>query len=418
MSNGHPIAINPAEAFAAAMDRSIRRPAINDAPQPVPVVPAVAINAGPVNVVGAVPAVVPEPVVEPGPNRHPVGRSVPPQQRIRSKSWLFTLFGSDDELSLYETSFANLCSVPNSPVLYGIIGRETCPQTGRSHLQGYAYLSTRVGMRSFRTTLGLPQNTHCEAARGSAAANKEYCSKEGQTVEIGDFAQCPVHHSRGGGSTKSSSQRAVELFRKRRRIRDGINLPAEETLSYNSIRLMEAHAKYEEPRAVSADAVNVTCIYGASGVGKSLYVSRVTKNQAYRPINFKWWEGYDGDRAVVFDDIRGDFCKFHELLKVLDIYPFRVETKGGSRQLQARNIFLTSPRNIVDSYGERTAEEIYQLERRIHNLIEFVAGEPDPEDDQQKPIPGCPGSHALIHKGTLPEQEYVVSRMEEDQVVS
>ena len=36
--------------------------------------------------------------------------------------------------------------------------------------------------------------------------------------------------------------------------------------------------------------------------------------------NYKFWEGYDGHDNVIIDDIRGDFCKFHQLLKLLDRY--------------------------------------------------------------------------------------------------
>ena len=42
----------------------------------------------------------------------------------------------------------------------------------------------------------------------------------------------------------------------------------------------------------------------------------------FRPLNYKWWEGYDGHEVVLLDDIRKDFCKFHELLTLLDIYPY------------------------------------------------------------------------------------------------
>lgn len=344
-------------------------------------------------------------------------RRMPPSSRLRSKAWVFTLFEQNGDLAAYQEVFRGLSHGLNPFVSYGILGFETCPSTGRRHLQGYVYCSSRVGFRSFQGKMGLPRSCHVEKANGTPSQNKEYCSKEGDFFEIGDFAECPVHNSRAGGSKKSASQRVHELWKRTRRIRDAFNQPANEALSYNSIRLMEMYAKYDDPRPVSPDTLEVTAIFGPSGSGKSRFVDTVTDGQAYRPISYKWWEGYDGDRAVVFDDIRGDFCKFHELLKVLDIYPFRVETKGGSRQLQARSIFLTAPRSPVLLWGERTNEELFQLERRIHNVIEFVLGEPPEEGVEYVRIPDVTDSYAIVHKGSLPVKEHVLRRLEEDQVV-
>lgn len=348
----------------------------------------------------------------------PGQRPMPSSSRLRSKAWCFTLYDPEPgNLAAFKEGFASLCDGPTAFVTYGIVGSETCPTTGRHHLQGYVYCSSRVGFRSFQQKLGLPRSTHVEKANGTPTQNKEYCSKDGDFTETGDFSQCPVHNSKAGGTKKSASQRVQELWKRTRRVRDCFNLPAAEAMSYNSIKLMEMYAKYDDPRPVSPDAVIVTAIYGPSGSGKSRFVDQVTDGQAYRPISYKWWEGYDGDRAVVFDDIRGDFCKFHELLKVLDIYPFRVETKGGSRQLRARNIYLTAPRSPVLLWGERTSEELFQLERRIHNIIEFVEGEPPEEAPQYVRIPGDTTSYAVVHKGSLPVKEDVLRRLEEDQVV-
>ena len=67
--------------------------------------------------------------------------------------------------------------------------------------------------------------------------------------------------------------------------------------------------------------------------------------------------------------MRKDFCKFHELLRYLDRYPVQLETKGGTRQLLARNIVITScypPEQLFD-----TREDIQQLIRRIDFIHQF-----------------------------------------------
>ena len=112
--------------------------------------------------------------------------------------------------------------------------------------------------------------------------------------------------------------------------------------------------------------INVIWIWGASQTGKTKYVYDNCPNP-FRPLNFKWWEGYDGHKTVLIDDFRKDYCKYHELLTLLDIYPIRVETKGGSRQVQFDTIYITSPYSPEETYDTR--EDIFQLTRRITQVI-------------------------------------------------
>ena len=80
----------------------------------------------------------------------------------------------------------------------------------------------------------------------------------------------------------------------------------------------------------------------------------------------KWFEGYDGHKKVLIDDMRKDFMKFHELLRLLDRYPMRVEQKGTSRQFVANHIIITSAYNPAMLF--ETREDIHQLLRRIDNI--------------------------------------------------
>jgi len=83
----------------------------------------------------------------------------------------------------------------------------------------------------------------------------------------------------------------------------------------------------------------------------------------------KWWEGYDAHENVIIDDMRGDFCKFHELLRMLDRYAYRIETKGGSRQFRAKTIIITSCYSPTEMFDTR--EDIQQLLRRIDEIKVF-----------------------------------------------
>ena len=82
--------------------------------------------------------------------------------------------------------------------------------------------------------------------------------------------------------------------------------------------------------------------------------------------------------------MRRDFCKYHQLLKILDRYEYRVETKGGSRQLRARKIAITAPYPPEEMY--ETREDINQLLRRIDRII--LVGERVSIEEDDDPLDG------------------------------
>ena len=59
--------------------------------------------------------------------------------------------------------------------------------------------------------------------------------------------------------------------------------------------------------------------------------------------------------------------RYIELLKLLDIYPYTVETKGGSRQIQATTFYITSckpPEEVYNPHAFDKEERVDQLLRR------------------------------------------------------
>ena len=161
--------------------------------------------------------------------------------------------------------------------------------------------------------------------------NKKYVSKDGDYYERGtpieqgkrnNIKMC-VEHVIDGGSIKS-------LF-----LRPNIN--------YQAIRCAEIAQKlFEKPRDHNID-VEVIWIYGSSGSGKTRYVYDVEKELPFRPTTAKWWEDYDGDGVVLIDDWRPNWVEFDRMLWFMDRYPFKVETKGGSRQAKYRRLYITTP---------------------------------------------------------------------------
>lgn len=113
--------------------------------------------------------------------------------------------------------------------------------------------------------------------------------------------------------------------------------------------------------------------YGSTGSGKTRQAYEDAKTLGLTPYTCmattKWWEGYDAHEYVIIDDMRKDFCKFHDLLRMLDRYPYLVECKGGSRQLLAKTIIITTTHRPEELYSGR--EDINQLLRRIDEIRLF-----------------------------------------------
>ena len=88
--------------------------------------------------------------------------------------------------------------------------------------------------------------------------------------------------------------------------------------------------------------------------------------------NGKWWEGYDAHECVIIDDIREETYGYKSLLRLTDRYGYRVEHKGSSRQLLAKEIIITAPKSPQQMF-QFCGEDNSQLLRRIHEIREFDA---------------------------------------------
>ena len=128
--------------------------------------------------------------------------------------------------------------------------------------------------------------------------------------------------------------------------------------------------------------IQVHWYYGNSGTGKTKRV--LDQCDPFLPLNFKWWDGYQGQDAVLLDDLRPDWCKPAELLRLMDPYryQYKVEIKGGSRPLIATKIYITTPWHPEDFWKD-IQEDPKQLLRRIDLLLHFRA-----DGDWAKPS-GC-----------------------------
>jgi len=267
----------------------------------------------------------------------------------KTRSYCLTIHDTDG----YQKLIADLeLDVEEMRVKYFVFGLEICPTTEKEHLQGYIYY---VNARSFNSIKKEYPKAHIEAAKGTPKQAAEYCMKEGKYIESGEL---PTQ------GTRSDLDVVKEKLKETGKMSDIVEIAT----SYQSVRMAEVILKYKEkPRDFKPE---VLWFHGATGTGKSKEAYEILGVDCYTCLSTgKWFEGYDAHDHVLIDDMRRDFMKFHELLRLLDRYAMRVECKGGSRQFKAKKIIITSafhPRDLFE-----TREDIGQLLRRIDIIKQF-----------------------------------------------
>ena len=119
---------------------------------------------------------------------------------------------------------------------------------------------------------------------------------------------------------------------------------------------------------------DVYWFHGRTGVGKSRYVhefsERLELTRGYRTwiafdCKLKWFDGYNGQEIVIFDDFRGGDCSFNTLLRITDRYITRVEIKGSTTWWNPKIILFTSSKSIDVGFSSIADENIDQFTRRV-----------------------------------------------------
>lgn len=266
-----------------------------------------------------------------------------------SQAWSFTWNNPP------ETAIETLKDLPH---LYLIIGTETAPTTGTKHLQGYIQFPNQW---SFEHVTSVNKAIHWERSRGSPAENRTYCSKESITLESGKLPK-------PGRRTDIDDVR--DIIKNGGTMNDVVNT----TTSYQAARFGELYLKYASPKK-RTNPPTVKWIWGPTGTGKTKLAFEEAKDPWISNKSLQWWDGYFGQKDIIIDDFRGDFCTFHELLRILDRYPYRVMNKGGSCELLAENIWITScfP---PDKVYTNCSEKVDQLLRRITTVIQLKSPQP------------------------------------------
>lgn len=246
------------------------------------------------------------------------------------------------------------CLFNDNNVRYMVCGEEVCPTSGRLHWQSFVYFNNERHFNSVRKML---KGRHVETMKGSINNNVNYCKKDGKWFELGKVPE----------QGKRNDITVIKGL-----VTDGSESTAEIILNHchnlQHIHIVEKVMKYLQPKRPIKE-LTVYWLYGPPGSGKTHYVWG-HEEDVYVPISEKWWDGYNGEKAILIDDFRPTWCSFERLLKLLDKYPLRIEAKGTSMQAQWDTVYITTPENIDNTFIN-SDENLDQVKRRVTDIGQF-----------------------------------------------
>lgn len=238
----------------------------------------------------------------------------------RSQAWCFTLNNyTEDELPRVQ-------GIDCSYLTYG----KEVGQEGTPHLQGYIRFKTKKSLSQVKELL---PRAHLETSNTVAAAIK-YCHKEDkEPFEKGDR---PLTQDEKGILGKRVYDETLELA-KQGRLEE---VDSRMLIKYHKTLKDIAKDYMQKP----SDAPDTTgqWYYGVAGAGKSRQ-ARLDHPNAYFKLANKWWDGYQGEPAVIIDDIDRNHSVLGHHLKIWgDRYSFLAESKGSASHIRPAHIIITS----------------------------------------------------------------------------
>lgn len=283
----------------------------------------------------------------------------------RGRGWLVTQFDVDDRaLRFWRQQF------PDERVRGVAWQLETCPDTGRRHLQGYVECRGAITRRTLQQYIGV-SGVHCEQRRGTRQQAIDYCTKEATRCS-------DTQPTIAGLETALEPGRRSDISIFVERIRDGAT--DAELLDEFPVQFLRygQHAsrvrRANQPIVAIAEPKEVIVITGPSGVGKTRKAAELAGNGAYwlerSNGDNSWWDGYDAQETVVIDEFYG-WIRYGKLMRILDRYPVQVEIKGSMTPLTGcKRIIFTSNQDPTGWYHYNETTMLWNaLARRITQTI-------------------------------------------------
>ena len=273
----------------------------------------------------------------------------------RSRDWCFTSWDS-----------RRLPRFDDASMKYLIIGKETCPDSGREHRQCYVEFKSAKSISAAQRCLGLDAGTHFEKRKGSAFQASEYCKKEGNFQEFG----LAPHKPQPGKRT--------DLEEIRESLANGTDMLDVADKYFGTWcrnhRALDRYMQLAMAKSAYAqrEGMKVSIYWGSTGTGKTMSAFQEDPDlYKWSPSEgTQWWDGYTGQKTLLIDEFNGQL-KVEYLLAILDRYRLQLQVKGGFTHAAWTRVIITSNTDPEDWYSEVDPKIREALDRRITEVVHF-----------------------------------------------
>jgi hypothetical protein len=246
---------------------------------------------------------------------------------------------------------------------YVVCGYENCPETGRRHLDGYYEMKTQrklAGEVKKFTKMICRGFGDLQTARGTAAENYDYSTKEGN--DMYESGQAVVNGE------------SCDLTGYKRKIDAG-------EMTADDVCMVDPECYHQYGRTLTKcedlhlrnqfrkEMTRGLWIWGATGAGKShaAFTGWDPATHYLWKLNDKsWQDGYTQQPIVVINDFRGEIS-YNEMLNLVDKFPFTVSRRSREPMpFTSRIVIVTSSLPPALVFKQRQEEDsLDQLMRRV-----------------------------------------------------
>jgi len=293
-----------------------------------------------------------------------------------SRRWCFTVNNPETVL---DDLWVNLQPWLWAGATYCVYQLEQGEERATPHYQGYVEFANAKTLAAVKKLSGL-ERAHFEEAKGTAEQNRAYCTKEEDRLD-GPWTW---------GEPSVGQGKRTDLLEVKAAIDQGAD--DKELWEDHFGTMVRCHKAFNQYRLVTTpsrrlQATHITII-GGSGQGKTSSVySMFPHEQIYKhPDAGDWFDGYSGQKVVLFDEMGGWRFKQRYLLQLLDAYPMSVPVKGGFVPFVPEVIVMTTNYEPETWYKSDNAWRDSPLRRRLESIersVVYRVGDPVVEVDCQ-----------------------------------
>jgi len=288
---------------------------------------------------------------------------------MTSRRYILTIYNVSEGWD----SFSTICLKPEE-IRLAAWQHEEGDTTHHDHIQLYIVCKKSVRVSQVKTWF--INNPHIEKCNGDHDSCVKYCTKDEGRLHGPYYFPSMTEVLAHTGGTRYDLK---DMFNMVKEGKSELEIAEANPGTYG--RSFKAIERYKNLVFAPCfrDNIVVNCFYGEPGTGKSkgaweeaLASVDGDLTKVYSKSAGDWWDGYNGQPIVVFDDFYGG-TRFSELLKVLDRYPLSVQIKGSYVSMRATTFYFTSNTHPRDWYsGIANKVDLNALKRRITCLIHYI----------------------------------------------